>query len=149
MPRAGRNLTLGSLLFVVVFAFAAVALYGGAQLVDEDKAASAEGEDGAEVIPGGPVSVRLVAQNLAFDRRTITSSANVEVTATLVNQDAGVAHNVAFYTNRSATTKIAAGALITGPATEELRFKAPPRPGNYFFRCDVHPDTMTGAYVVK
>ena len=28
-------------------------------------------------------------------------------------------------------------------------FDAPERPGNYFFRCDVHPDTMTGTFRVQ
>ena len=149
MPRAGRNLTLGSVLFVVVFALAAVGLYGGAQLVDEEKPASAGGEEETGGTPGGPVAVRIVAQNSSFDKRTITASPNADVTVTLVNQDAGVLHNIAFYTTRSATTKIAVGNLITGPATDELRFKAPARAGNNFFRCDVHPDQMTGTFSVK
>jgi plastocyanin len=68
---------------------------------------------------------------------------------TLDNQDIGVLHNIAFYTSNRATEKIAVGNLVTGPATDTLTFTAPDRPGTYFFRCDVHPDTMTGAFSVK
>jgi plastocyanin len=73
----------------------------------------------------------------------------VEVTVTLDNQDAGVLHNVAFYTDRSASSAIHVGELITGVATEDVVFTAPSTPGSYFFRCDVHPDTMTGAFNVQ
>jgi len=36
----------------------------------------------------------------------------------------------------------------TGPRQVEYGFVAPTAPGNYFFRCDVHPDQMTGTFVV-
>ncbi|MGH2556020.1 MAG: cupredoxin domain-containing protein, partial [Actinomycetota bacterium] len=36
------------------------------------------------------------------------------------------------------------GSLNTGPTTAVYTFRAPPRPGSYFFQCDVHPTTMTG-----
>ena len=56
---------------------------------------------------------------------------------------------VSFYTNRSASTKIYVGATTTGIASTNDSFKAPSSPGNYFFRCDAHPDQMTGSFVVK
>ena len=59
-------------------------------------------------------------------------------------------HNIAFYTNRNASTKIFVGADLhrhRAPTTTASRRR--PAPGNYFFRCDVHPDTMTGTFVVK
>jgi len=33
-------------------------------------------------------------------------------------------------------------------ATTTYTFTAPSTPGTYFFRCDVHPETMTGQFIV-
>jgi plastocyanin len=34
-------------------------------------------------------------------------------------------------------------------ATEDVAFNAPSTPGSYYFRCDVHPDTMDGTFSVQ
>jgi plastocyanin len=148
MRKPGINLTVGVLLLVVSFGISAPALWGAAQLVKEDEVAEADNGGGGGAT-GGPVAVTLVAQNLSFDLSSIAASAGVGVTVTLDNQDAGVLHNVAFYTNPSASSAIFVGDLLTGPATEDVVFNSPATPGSYFFRCDVHPDTMTGAFVVQ
>ena len=147
MLKTGPNLKLGVPLFLIAFIVSALALYGGALLVEEDEAAAGDG--GNEVTDGGPATVTLVAQNLRFDKDTITATAGLDVTVTLDNRDAGVLHNAGFYTNRSASQKIFASELIAGPATQTFTFPAPGSAGTYFFRCDVHPDTMTGAFVVR
>jgi plastocyanin len=147
MLKPSINLTRGVPLFVLAFIVSALALYGGALLVDtEETAAGAQGGEGGP--GGGPAVVTIVAQNIKFDKSTITATAALDVTVTLDNRDAGVLHNIAFYTNRAATSKIFGGAIITGPATETFTFPAPGA-GNYFFRCDVHPDTMTGSFIVQ
>jgi len=146
--KPGPNLKFGSMIFLTVFVVAAVGLYGLAQLVDVQKTVTAaEGE--GEV--GGPVNITIVGKELKFDRRTFTAGQGVQVTVTFDNQDAGVLHNIAFYTNRSATTKIpdATSSTFPGVMQEVLRFTAPGVPGNNFYRCDVHPDTMTGTMVVR
>jgi plastocyanin len=148
MRKPGINLTVGALLLIVSFGITAPALWGAAQLVKEDEVAEANGGGGGGAT-GGPVAVTLLAKNLSFDPTSITASVSVEVTVTLDNQDAGVLHNVAFYTDRSASSAIHVGELITGVATEDVVFTAPSTPGSYFFRCDVHPDTMTGAFNVQ
>jgi plastocyanin len=148
MRKPGINLTGGVLLLIVSFGVSAAALWGGAQLVDEDEVAQANGGGGGGAT-GGPVQVTLVAQNLQFDPTTITASAGVEVTVTLDNRDAGVLHNVAFYTNRSAASAIYVGELTTGPSVDDFVFNSPGTPGSYFFRCDVHPDVMTGTFNVQ
>jgi plastocyanin len=150
MRKPGINLTVGVLLLIVSFGISAPALWGAAQLVKEDEVAQADGGGGGGGgATGGPVAVTLVAQNIQFDLSTITASPGVQVTVTLDNRDAGVLHNVAFYTDRSASSAIHVGGLLTGPATEDVVFSAPSTPGTYFFRCDVHPDTMTGAFIVQ
>ena len=142
----GPNFKYGSVMLVIVFALATALMLGLAQFVDVEKQAAAEETTGPA---GGPVSVRVVAKDSKFDKRSIAASPGVPVTVTLDNQDAGVLHNIAFYTNRSATTKIAGTDIAAGPIVQELRFSAPSAPGNAFYRCDVHPDTMNGTLVVK
>ncbi|HEY7467012.1 MAG TPA: cupredoxin domain-containing protein [Dehalococcoidia bacterium] len=146
MLKPSANLRLGVPLLIVAFIVSFLALYGGAILVDTEETAAVDGGDGGP--GGGPAVVTIVAQNIKFDKSTITATAGLDVTVTLDNRDAGVLHNIAFYTNRSATSKIFGGAIITGPATETFTFPAPGA-GNYFFRCDVHPDTMTGTFIVQ
>lgn len=149
--KPGINLTLGTLMLVVVFGAATAAFFGAAQLVKTEDKASAEagGEDGDGGAAGGPVMARVVAKDLKFDRRSITASRGASVTVTLDNQDSGVLHNIAFYNNSQASQKIAGGDLFAGPSTRDLQFTAPSSSGNYFYRCDVHPDTMTGTFAVR
>jgi hypothetical protein len=148
--RPGPNLKLGTLLFLVFFVASASVLYAGAGLVDRPEPVTVDaGEDGAGCTPAGPTAVTLIAQNIKFDKRSIVACAGQPVTVTVDNRDAGTLHNVAFYTNRSAAQIIHKGEIFPGPAIKEERFTAPGTPGSYFFRCDVHPDTMTGTFSVR
>jgi len=92
--------------------------------------------------------VTLTARNFTFDTDRITVPAGSTVIMTFINNDAGVPHNFALYTDKTAATKIFAGDLVTGVKTVTYSFTAPSVPGNYFFRCDVHPELMTGTFVV-
>ena len=98
--------------------------------------------------PPGATVLQLVAKNLLFDKRTLSAAANQPVVLQFNNEDVGTLHNFALYTNRNATTKIFASELSTGPKLETLNFTAPPA-GSYFYRCDVHPDTMTGTFTSR
>jgi plastocyanin len=146
MLKPGVNLKLGLPLLIIAFIVSFMALYGGALLVDDESVSGAGGDLPPE---GVPTVVTIVAQNLLFDKDTITANAGLDVTVTLDNKDAGVLHNIAFYTNRSVAQKIFGSELTTGPAIQTSTFPAPGSAGTYFFRCDVHPDTMTGAFVVR
>jgi plastocyanin len=130
---------------LVVFAASSVVLYAGAKVIEP--APSAE-----ETVGGNgpaPTESTIKAVNLKFDKRTILAAAGSSYKITLDNQDAGVLHNIAFYTNNRATQEIYKGELFPGVATRTFTFSVPPTPGNFYFRCDVHPDTMNGTFTVQ
>ena len=90
----------------------------------------------------------LTARNNAFDKTSFTVPAGATVSLSFINDDPGVQHNFALYTDASATTPIFQGGVATGQQTVLYTFAAPSTPGTYFFRCDVHPETMRGSFVV-
>lgn len=94
------------------------------------------------------VVVNISAKNIAFNISTITVPAGAQVTVNFNNQDSGVQHNIAFYTDSSASNTIFKGPITTGLNMTTFSFTAPSTPETYFFRCDVHPSQMTGKFVV-
>ncbi|HXF72805.1 MAG TPA: cupredoxin domain-containing protein, partial [Actinomycetota bacterium] len=65
------------------------------------------------------------------------------------NQDAGIPHNVAIHAAEDFSDQaIAATTPEPGPVTQTLEVPALD-PGTYYFRCDVHPTTMTGTLVAR
>jgi glucose/arabinose dehydrogenase/plastocyanin len=97
---------------------------------------------------GQEVVLTLTAQNVAFDTTNLTVPAGARVVMTFVNADP-VPHNFALYTDNAALTPLFVGDTVQGPSTVTYTFTAPSAAGNYFFRCDIHPATMTGTFVVR
>jgi plastocyanin len=97
----------------------------------------------------GAVTVNLIADNFAFDTNTVTVPAGAQVTLNFTNRDPNIPHNFAAYTDSSAATPIFVGQVINGVSSTRYTFTAPSTPGTYFFRCDVHPTTMTGQFIVQ
>jgi hypothetical protein len=95
---------------------------------------------------GAPGAVALVAQDLACNTTELSLPAEGEAVITFDNQDDGVAHNAAVYTEEGGEA-IFQGEVITGPATAEYAFSPPP-PGTYYFQCDLHPAEMNGTVKV-
>jgi len=93
------------------------------------------------------VTIDLVAQGMSFDKSTITVPAGASVIINFNNKDS-IPHNFALYTNSSAATAIFVGQVISSSSVT-YKFTAPATPGSYFFRCDVHPTTMTGTFLVQ
>jgi plastocyanin len=106
---------------------------------------SAESGPLPEVTPSARLALR--AKGSKFDKKLLATTAGAEVQLTLDNQDAGALHNFAVYDSRQLRQKLFAGELFTGKKSVEYRFTAPAA-GEYYFRCDAHPD-MNGTLVVK
>ena len=97
------------------------------------------GFGGAQECPAGTDLITICAfDDQAFVPGTVRLPANEAVALAFDNEDIGVQHNVAIYTNESAEESVFVGDLIAGPET--VTYDVPALdPGEYYFRCDVHP----------
>jgi nitrite reductase (NO-forming) len=90
----------------------------------------------------------LTAKNTAFDTDCLAAPAGDAIEIVFDNQDPAVPHNVSIYTDPSATKALFTGEMVTGP--KQMTYDVGKLPaGTYFFRCDVHPTTMTGTLTVS
>jgi plastocyanin len=97
--------------------------------------------------PGTGASGNVItAENLSFDRDTLSFPADTASTLTFQNNDAGVPHNVAIYPDASSSEALFTGDLVTGVDTATYQIPAL-KAGSYYFHCDVHPD-MKGTVTV-
>jgi plastocyanin/uncharacterized membrane protein len=89
--------------------------------------------------PEIPEAVWICASNdQAFDRPSLTGQAGTRFDLVFLNEDDGVPHNVAIYTDESADESLFVGDQIVGP--DRVTYDVPAlHPGEYYFRCDVHP----------
>ena len=89
--------------------------------------------------------------NWAWERRSLALPAGGQDTIHFTNNDAGTPHNIVIFTADPSTDpnakQIFSGSAVTGPGSADYTFKAPP-PGQYFFHCEFHPDTMKGTVTV-
>ncbi len=94
------------------------------------------------VTPSEPAgnTVKIVAQNIAFDVTSVEVPAGQPFTIEFDNQDAGVPHNVAITDHMG--TEVFKGEIFNGVATKMYEVPALPA-GDYTFHCTVHPN-MTG-----
>ncbi|MBF6601180.1 MAG: cupredoxin domain-containing protein [Dehalococcoidia bacterium] len=111
-------------------------------------APSGTGTSGAA---GGSVSLQLATpDDTRFDKSTLTVSPGAKVTLTYTNSSE-LPHNWHLFNGNSASGEtIAKTDIKSGPNdVQTVTFTAPTTPGQYFFRCDVHPQQMTGFLVVQ
>jgi plastocyanin len=96
-------------------------------------------------------TINLVAQNLAFNLKTISVPAGVQVTVNLNNMDSGIQHNFSVYQQVSGgqAKAVFVGDPVLGPGIKTYQFTAPKdSTATYYFYCDFHPQSMTGTFVV-
>jgi plastocyanin len=115
-------------------------------LVHPNMVGTIEAVEGGGAGGGGGPRIAVAAANIAFDTDRIELPADTPATIVFDNQDAGVQHNISIYTDDTLAEPLFQGELVTGPATVEYAIPPLP-PGEYYFRCDVHPN-MSGVVVV-
>lgn len=106
----------------------------------------------ANVVAGGEAAGPVTEEakgNLFLQTNLTATPSGGSVTIHFINSDAGVAHNIRVFDGADASAPpLFPGDLVTGPATVDYSFPAPP-PGSYFFHCDVHPTTMRGTLTIR
>jgi plastocyanin len=91
-------------------------------------------------------AVTITAKDLVFGQAEMIVPADEAFDLVFDNQE-NLPHNVAIYTDESASTEISVGEIFSGPAQKTQSVPALAA-GTYFFRCDVHPD-MKGSIVAE
>jgi uncharacterized membrane protein len=105
------------------------------------------GDLAAECPEAPPEAVAVCAlDDQSFVQDRIDAAPNTPFDIVFANLDEGVQHNVAIYQDDSAEGSLFVGDLIAG--SETVTYEVPALdPGEYFFRCDVHPQ-MNGSVEV-
>ena len=139
--RSGSALALLGSLLVFGFIFGA-----GLNLFDSDSAAGGEAPANGGAAAATNV---IIATDNKFDKATLEAPPATKISYELKNAGK-VKHNIHFMDKVGGKTLAdgAEGKIIDGGATDTVTFTTPAA-GNYFFQCDLHPDTMKGAFVVK
>lgn len=97
--------------------------------------------------PAQAAGLELSASGITFDTNQLEFKAGEETTLPFSNDDA-VAHNFSIYEDDSATKDLFTGQEVPPDSTTE--YSIPPLDkGEYFFRCDIHPSSMTGTVTVS
>lgn len=110
----------------------------------EEQRAAAAGEVACE--PTRP-ELAIAARDILFDTDCLAAPADTPFSIAFDNQDPGVPHNVAIYTDETAAEPLFVGEIFDGPRAVTYEVPALPA-GTYLFRCDVHPVAMAGTFVV-
>ncbi len=101
---------------------------------------------GGSCTPTGS-SITLTAQHISWDKTCIAAVAGQPIKITIINKDAGIAHNFAIWVSSALKKRLYQTGNFTGPATKT--FTAPALPaGKYYFQCDVHGPAMSGTLII-
>ena len=92
--------------------------------------------------------LQISAFDSKFDKDCLAAPASTAFTIDFKNLDRGIPHNVAIYQSDTDDKPMFKGELIEGPKETTYSVNALPA-GNWVFRCDPHPDTMHGTFIVK
>jgi plastocyanin len=115
----------------------------GADAGDETPAATTAGSGGNDQTPpaaGGGTSIDVRTQNFAFDPAEITVPAGEPVTFNFTNADS-FPHTFTLYLDEGFTQALAGGSATEASPEITVAFADP---GDYYFRCEIHPTQMQG-----
>jgi plastocyanin len=118
--------------------------------VPSPTAAPGGGPAAAECEPQGPelsLEAPPGAAGSGFDTDCLAVGAGEEFTVDFNNADTAP-HNFSIYTDDSAAENLFEGEIVNPSASTTYEPDPIDEAGNLFFRCDLHPTTMTGTFVV-
>src|SRR6266496_1163263 len=92
-------------------------------------------------------SITLTAQHITWDKSCIAAVAGQPIRITIINKDAGIAHNFAIWVSSALKKRLYQTPNINGPATRTFTGPALPA-GKYYFQCDVHGPAMSGTLII-
>jgi plastocyanin len=113
-----------------------------------ETAAATPGSAGNEFTPppgGSTISVDVTAEDFAFDPSEITVPAGEPVTFRFTNAGAAP-HTFTLYLDEEFEDSIANGTATTDEPEITVSFVDP---GEYYFRCEVHPNEMQGVLTAE
>ena len=94
-------------------------------------------------------SITVVASNVAFASDCIAATANQAYTVSFENKDT-VTHNIVFLESHNPGAAVFFRAdLVAGTSTKTFSAGPFTKAGVFAFHCEIHPDRMSGAFVVK
>ena len=112
----------------------------------QQTAASQPGADPTTAAAQTPAAaITLTAQDIAFDKSTLTVAAGQDVTITYDNKDNAVPHNLHIQAGAAGDFETE---IVSGPTQQTLTFNITEL-GTYTFLCDLHPNEMTGTLIVQ
>ena len=109
-------------------------------------AAGSYADQGGTCSPNG-TSLSITAFDSKFDKSCLAAPAGQAFTIDLKNLDRGIPHNLSIYQDESAGKTLFKGDMVDGPGEAKYSVSALSE-GKFFFRCDPHPDTMHGTFIV-
>ena len=111
----------------------------------------AQGGGGGGVAPACEpkgTALSVTSLNIVFDTGCLAAPADTPFTIAFDNQDPGIPHNVSIATSADWADVLFTGELVTGVV--KVTYEVPALPaGTYVFRCDVHPTSMIGQFIVQ
>ena len=149
MSRASRIELLAVVMYPVIIGLAIWALEIGVEehvvpATAEEAHEETGGSTGSESSTG--TTSELSASGNSFSADALTFAAGEETAFTFTNEDA-VPHNLSIYQDDSLQETLFEGELVDGGSSADYTIPALD-PGEYFFRCDVHPP-MNGTVTVE
>lgn len=89
------------------------------------------------------VEVGIVGKDIQFDKSRLEVPADSPFVVVFDNRDEDIPHNFAIYRTDAAQDLLAGTKVEDGPTIQRLEVEGLAA-GEYFYQCDVHPQTMTG-----
>lgn len=111
-----------------------------------DEHADHMGNPTADCSPAG-TTLTITVSATKFDRNCLAAPANQAFTINYDNKDQ-LGHNIAILESHMATDVLYRAEIFRGPRVAALNVGAL-KPGTYAFHCEVHPQLMSGTFVVK